>query len=157
MYTWITLPYRRSLTLALLGGAGVAAERPELQLSCDGSQAVIFRDAGTPVSTFQKLSCQFDRTWEMCQSLLEQRFSTGGDSAPKNIRHPWVKDYRKDSPQTKTNPPRVTAPPPRPLSLGLGRRTQENRLHNTWLHVKDSNQNKNKTVVTEVLLTYVES
>ena len=40
------------LTVSLLGGAGVPAQGPELQLGCYGSQAVILGDAGTPVLMF---------------------------------------------------------------------------------------------------------
>lgn len=70
---------------------------------------------------------------------------------PKNIGHPWVKDNTKDSPQTQTDSPEVTVPLPRHLSLGLGRRTQENLAAQDMASLKDSN--KNKTVVAEVSLT----
>lgn len=44
-----------TLTISLLGGAGVAAQGPELQLSCDGSQPVVLRDTGTPVAVVLKM------------------------------------------------------------------------------------------------------
>jgi hypothetical protein len=61
------------LTITLLCGAWVPTQWPELQLSSNGSQPIIFRDAGTSVLIFLTidLSVQWNSKWKICEILLE--------------------------------------------------------------------------------------
>lgn len=61
-------------TVSLLGGAGVTTQGPKLQFGCYGSQAIVLRDTGTPVSIFLKieLSIPWNSKCKICEILLEQ-------------------------------------------------------------------------------------